>query len=134
MNSSGSRKLLAEVRFGALQFRGRHGHLAAQSLLIDQFFKDDHLQGAIADLRRQIFGNAVVLAGVREDRIFLAQQIRVRKDGTVHAGDRLCPSRSKRTMAGFCAGVCRKTVGAWEATWAWPKPWREEGTPQGENL
>ena len=107
-------KLLAEVRFGALQFAARRSSSGAR-LLVDQFLKDDHLQGAIANLRRQIFGNAVVLAGVGKDRVFLAQQIGIGEDGTIDTRNRLAELFDGERR--LCAGVCRNTVGAWEATW-----------------
>jgi hypothetical protein len=84
----GTRKGLSAVGLGALKFGSGDGHLPAQRFLVDQFLKDEHLEGAIANLGRQIFRNPVVLASIGKIAYSCAPGRRP-SDGAIHTRHRL---------------------------------------------
>ncbi len=68
--------------------------------LVHELLENDHLQRPLPDRRLLLFGKAIMLPGVGEDREHLTQQIAVRQHRPVHPGHRLIRHHQWRTLRG----------------------------------
>jgi hypothetical protein len=82
-------ELPAKLGLGVIQSLDRNRELALHRFLVDQLFKDDHLQRALADFRFLRFRKTVVLLRVGEDHIHLAQQVAIGQYRPIHSRYRL---------------------------------------------
>ncbi len=99
-------ELFAEIGFGLLQPGRRYRNLAAHRFLIHQLLENDHLHGAIADLRLHFLGHvAVVLASVGKDGEHLAQQVVIREHRAIDSRHRR-PVTARTALSGLSQWLC----------------------------
>ena len=75
--------------------------MTALRFLINEFLEDDHLHGAVADLRSEFLREPVVLAGVGKHDQHLAHQVNLGKGHAIHARDGLAGRRRIRPCLGL---------------------------------
>src|SRR5208282_994556 len=84
----------------------RDGHLPPLGFLVHQFFELDHLERAAADVRFHGAREArVVLLGIRENGVHLAEQVNFGEHGPIDTRDR--PGQGLHPVA---TGCCRRQI------------------------
>ena len=90
MNSSGVANCLRKSASARCIFAAGTVIFRPQRFLIHQLFEDDHLQRAVANLLFKLFGDPVMLARIRKNRVFLAHQVGIGQDYARSHAQRAC--------------------------------------------